>query len=53
MRYDIVYSRHDGGYYAEVYDITSGKTVYTTTVYTSKDGARNAAAAFIYRKSSR
>ena len=36
LRYDIVFSPDDKGYYAEVFNATTGKTVYETPVLDSQ-----------------
>lgn len=50
MRIDVIYSRDDGGWYAEVYVTVTGRTEYTSRVYATKDAARRAAERWIRRQ---
>lgn len=36
MRYEVIYSADDGGWYAEVYDSVTGKTIHTTAVFATR-----------------
>lgn len=47
MRIEVVYSLDDGGWYAEVVDATTGRTLHTTAVLGSKRLARAAASKWI------
>lgn len=47
MRIEPIYSRDDGGWYAEVVDPSTGKTLYTTEIYPSRGYAIRAAKRWI------
>ena len=44
---DTVYSLHDNGWYAEVWDLKTGKQLYTTRVYRNDRAARRGAELWI------
>ena len=39
MSISVVYSPHDGGYYAEVWDVRTGETLHTTSVVSTHEKA--------------
>ena len=49
MRYEVVYSAHDGGWYCAVYDAASGVDVVRTKIYRSRWAALRAARLWVER----
>lgn len=46
MHYTATYSRHDGGWYAEVFD-ADGKDLHTTSIHATREQATLAASRWI------